>query len=71
MEMHLVSRTDQVVRIRDEAFSFRQGESIHTENSHKYSLEDFRDFAAEAGLSVDKVWLDKKKLFSVQYLVHA
>jgi dimethylhistidine N-methyltransferase len=69
VEMHLVSRADQVVRIRGRAFAFRRGESIHTENSHKFSLEDFRDIAAQAGLSVERVWLDEKRLFSVQYLV--
>ncbi len=71
VEMHLVSRTDQVVQIRDEAFSFRRGESIHTENSHKYSLEGFSDIAAQADLCVQKVWLDNQKLFSVQYLTRA
>lgn len=68
IEMHLVSQDEQSVKLGDETIKFKKGESIHTENSHKFSLEDFRGVAAEAGLQVEKVWLDNNRLFSVQFL---
>ena len=68
IEMHLVSRSSQTIPIAGTAFDFRTGESICTEYSYKYSLADFADLAARAGLSVRQVWLDKDERFSVQYL---
>ncbi|MHA1548784.1 MAG: L-histidine N(alpha)-methyltransferase [Alphaproteobacteria bacterium] len=68
IEMHLVSQRDQSVDILGEAISFRAGETIHTENSHKYDLAGFRRLAASAGWGVDAVWTDKGGKFSVQVL---
>lgn len=68
VEMHLVSTKDQTVRVGDSAFSFSQGESIHTENSHKYTLEAFRALAEEAGFVTADVWCDRDSLFSVHWL---
>ncbi|MFQ5429431.1 MAG: L-histidine N(alpha)-methyltransferase [Phycisphaerae bacterium] len=68
VEMHLVSRVAQTVALNGETFSFRRGETIHTENSHKFSLAEFEQVARTAGLRVRKVWLDDRRLFSVQYL---
>ena len=68
VEMHLVSRRDQVVRIAGQAIPFAKGESIHTENSHKYELEGFAALAAAAGFTVERVWTDDAELFSVQLL---
>ncbi|SMO60110.1 L-histidine N(alpha)-methyltransferase [Fodinibius sediminis] len=67
IEMHLVSRTDQTVTIEKEVFHFKQGESIHTENSYKYSLADFETLVSE-WFSVEKVWTDSDHYFSLQYL---
>jgi dimethylhistidine N-methyltransferase len=67
IEMHLVSQKAQVVRLAGQRFSLEEGESICTEYSHKYSLEDFRDLASAAGLHVREVWTDAEGLFSVQY----
>ncbi|MCG8405031.1 MAG: L-histidine N(alpha)-methyltransferase [Phycisphaerales bacterium] len=69
IEMHLVSQKDQSVDFGDETITFKKGESIHTENSHKFSLEDFCRVAGDAGLQVENVWLDNDRLFSVQYLI--
>ncbi len=69
IEMHLVSRTDQAVEIDGEPFRFAEGETIHTENSHKCSIDGFADLASQAGWRVDTVWTDADALFSVQYLV--
>ena len=41
IEMHLVSQTEQQVHINGNTFEFASGESIHTENSHKYSIASF------------------------------
>ena len=68
VEMHLVSRRDQVVRIAGQAIPFAKGESIHTENSHKYELAGFAALSAAAGFTVERVWTDDAELFSVQLL---
>ena len=64
--MRLVSRRDQIVRIAalQKSFSFREGEYIHTENSHKYTLEDFESLAGRAGLKTCRHWLDDKGWFA-------
>jgi dimethylhistidine N-methyltransferase len=69
VEMHLVSLKEQVVHIADHSIYFAQGESIWTESSYKFSPEDFAQLAATAGFKVEKLWTDKRQLFSVQYLV--
>lgn len=68
IEMHLVSLTDQRVLIAGAEIAFRQGETIHTENSYKYSLAEFRKLAALGGFDVVKTWTDPQGLLSVQYL---
>ena len=68
VEMHLVSKQTQQVSVAGHRFAFDQGESIHTENSYKYSLEEFSELAAEAGFRAEKVWMDDQKLFSVHGL---
>ncbi|NMH61018.1 L-histidine N(alpha)-methyltransferase [Alteromonas ponticola] len=68
IEMHLFSKEDQVVVIDGELFRFEKGESIHTENSYKYSLPGFAELASEAGFQSVKVWQDRDKLFSVHLL---
>jgi dimethylhistidine N-methyltransferase len=68
VEMHLVSLARQRVAIGRHRFDFDAGETIHTENSHKYSVEEFRAFAADAGFEARKVWLDRRGLFSLHGL---
>jgi dimethylhistidine N-methyltransferase len=68
IEMHLVSLKSQTVRIGRHRFSFDAGESIHTENSYKYSIEGFRALAARAGFSGKKTWIDRKGLFALHGL---
>ncbi|MEX0716580.1 MAG: L-histidine N(alpha)-methyltransferase [Planctomycetaceae bacterium] len=68
VEIHLVSRVEQTVRVAGEEFEFAGGETIHTENSHKYTLAGFAELAARAGFAVDRVWMDPRERFSVQYL---
>lgn len=68
VEMHLVSSTDQRVRVDDRAFSFAAGETIHTENSYKYSIAEFQDLARAAGYHPLAVFTDSATLFSVHVL---
>lgn len=68
VEMHLLSLRDQSVEIAGERIFFAEGETIHTENSHKYSIEGFRSLAEQAGWSPSSVWTDRDNLFSVHYL---
>lgn len=69
VEMHLDASSRQTVHVGGRAFEFAAGESIHTENSHKYSLARFERIASEAGWRVDRVWSDADELFSEQLLV--
>ena len=68
IEMHLLSKADQSVQVNGTTFDFREGETIHTENSHKYGVDEFQRMAEAAGFSADKVWVDRDGLFSVHYL---
>jgi dimethylhistidine N-methyltransferase len=68
IEMHLVSRVAQQVSVQGQVFQFAEGETIHTENSYKYSVAEFRDLAARAGFTTDTVWVDADRLFSLHLL---
>jgi uncharacterized SAM-dependent methyltransferase len=57
VEMHLVSRKDQIVNAAGKSFAFRKGESLHTENSHKFTVSVFARLAAEAGWAANKIWI--------------
>jgi uncharacterized SAM-dependent methyltransferase len=69
IEMHLIAKKAQSVRILGQNFSFRPGESIHTESSYKYSLERFTALARHSGWSVRDSWTDGEQMFSVHALV--
>jgi len=69
IEMHLESARDQEVRIRGRRFTFRAGETIHTENAYKYSIEGFQDLACSADWLPRRVWTDRDDLFSVHELI--
>ncbi len=68
VEMHLIATMRQRVRIDGCCFEFQTGESIHTENSYKYSVEEFQSLAAQAGLAGVQVWQDDDALFSIHCL---
>jgi L-histidine Nalpha-methyltransferase len=68
IEMHLVSRADQRVRVGGESFAIAEGESIRTEYSHKYSRADLRSLAAAGGFVVRRIWTDDREYFGVMYL---
>ena len=66
IEMHLESTRGQTVRVGDAEYSFAPGDTIHTENSHKYEIDEFAEMAATAGLRLARVWTDPESMFSVQ-----
>jgi L-histidine Nalpha-methyltransferase len=68
VEMYLVSLKRQTVRVLGQAFRFDDGERIHTENSHKYSVEEFQVLAESAGWQPARVWTDPNQLFSLHLL---
>ncbi len=68
IEMHLVSRREQTVPVDGETIAFSIGESIHTENSYKFSVEEFQGLAASCGFEPIRVWTDPERLFSLHYL---
>jgi len=67
IEMHLVSQLDQIVTIAGQDIQFTEGESIHTENSYKYSLDEFKELVSE-WYEVEQVWTDEQQYFSIQFL---
>ena len=71
IEMHLLSLRDQTVHIGGRRFEFAEDETIWTECSYKYSLEQFAERAGRAGWKVAQVWTDAEQYFSVQYLTRA
>ena len=68
IEMHLVSDADQTVNVAGKEFVFTEGETIHTENSYKYGVEEFLSLAGEAGFNPVWTWTDSEDLFSIHYL---
>jgi dimethylhistidine N-methyltransferase len=68
VEMHLVSSTRQRVKVAGESFAIAEGETIHTENSYKYTVDSFRALATEAGFRPQAVWRDPNGLFSLHWL---
>lgn len=69
IEMHLVARYPTRIVVGGQEFALDTGESIHTESSHKYSVDSFRELATRAGLRSEHVWFDPDGLFSMHWLV--
>jgi dimethylhistidine N-methyltransferase len=69
IEMHLESLAAQSVHVGGERVRFSQGETIHTEISCKYSVEDFRAVAHRAGFEPEQTWIDAAHLFSVHGMI--
>lgn len=69
IEMHLISKKALTAEVLGQKFSFRPGESIHTENSYKYSIERFALLARVSGWTLLQTWMDPEAMFSVHALV--
>jgi len=68
IEMHLVSTKDQVVEVVGREIRFRKNETIHTENSYKYSVDEIHSMARQAGFEPQQTWTDEREFFSVHHL---
>ncbi len=68
IEMHLVSRSRQSVVLAGRPHEFAEGETLHTENSHKFTIEGLRRLAQQAGFRPGPVWIDAQHQFSVHWL---
>ena len=68
IEMHLASKKRQKVRVAGRVIEFRAGETIHTENSYKYSLEAFAALARGSGWNPIAAWTDAGANFSIHAL---
>ena len=66
--MHLVSKKDQIVNISNKTIKFDKGETIHTENSYKYSIDEFKELSISSGYKVINFVTDKNRYFSVFFL---
>jgi len=65
IEMHLVSQCEQQVSIKKNQFQFSSGETIHSENSYKYTTQEFIKLAQRAGFESVSLWVDPDQLFSI------
>ena len=65
VEMHLESLSAQEVKIANERVSFDRCERIHTENSYKYTVNEFDSMAADVGLAPHGVWMDEDRYFAL------
>jgi dimethylhistidine N-methyltransferase len=65
IEMHLVSRRRQQIRIDGRCFDFAAGDTIHTENSYKYGVEQFERQAQAGGFVTKTLWTDRRQFFAV------
>jgi dimethylhistidine N-methyltransferase len=68
IEMHLVSRELQKVTLGGTSYTFEEGETLHTENSHKFTIDSLRALAIGAGYRPGPVWTDDDRLFSLHWL---
>lgn len=68
VEINLVSRRDQEIRLDGRAFVFNSGERLHVEYSYKYTIDGFQRLARLAGYQAEAVWTDPRSYFSVHYL---
>jgi len=71
IEMHLVSERTQTISVGGHDFHFSADESIHTEDSFKYTPDEFAGLAAQAGWCPQRHWSDAEDLFSLHYLTAA
>ncbi|MCS7466590.1 L-histidine N(alpha)-methyltransferase [Stieleria sp. ICT_E10.1] len=69
IEIYIRSLKRQTIRIAENSFQLDAGELIHTEYSHKYTIDGFSKLAARAGLALHRSWTDDDRLFAVLHLV--
>ena len=70
IEMHLISNEDQVVQVAGRPISFSASESIHTENSYKFTPDMVESIASAAGWAPRRMWTDQRCYFGIFLLRH-
>jgi len=68
IEMHLLPRGEQQLQLQGQRYTLSPGQSLHTENSYKYSVESFQALAREAGFRPSAHWTDERRWFSLHWL---
>ena len=68
IEMHLRATRPLALRLGGEVYAFNEGETLHTEHSHKYTVSGFQALAERAGFKPGKVWTDENGWFAVLWL---
>jgi dimethylhistidine N-methyltransferase len=68
IEMHLMSLKDQAVTVAGRSFRFAAGETLHTENSYKFTVESFAELAARAGWRLERWWASAHPAFAMVLL---
>jgi dimethylhistidine N-methyltransferase len=68
IEMHLESLCEQRARVAGRSFAFKAGETLHTENSYKFTLAGFAELAASEGWRVEAEWASAHPAFAVVLL---
>ncbi|MES2950767.1 MAG: L-histidine N(alpha)-methyltransferase [Pseudomonadota bacterium] len=68
IEMHLMSMRPQKVRVGDTSYAFAQGETLHTENSYKFTVDGLHQLAARAGFTPGQSWTDPDHKFCLLWL---
>ena len=71
IEMHLVSKQEQSLQLNGHTFDISKGESLHTENSYKYTPRDFLQVASTSGFNEVRHWIDDDGLFALYLLAAA
>jgi dimethylhistidine N-methyltransferase len=69
MEMHLESLRDQDVHVAGRGFHFAKGETLHTENSYKFTVDRFAELSREAGWTLETSWISEDPAFAVVSLM--
>jgi len=68
IEMHLVATCDQTIEVAGQAYTLAAGDSLHTEMSHKYTIEGFEELAKQAGWQLTQHWTDSRNRFALLLL---
>ncbi|PTT83746.1 L-histidine N(alpha)-methyltransferase [Pelomonas sp. HMWF004] len=68
IEMHLRAARPLTLQMGGERYDFHEGETLHTEHSHKYTVDGFQALATRAGFKPGKVWMDDNRWFAVLWL---
>ena len=68
IEIYIRSLANQIVTVAGRTIRFASGERVHTEDSHKYTIDGFHRLAARAGYRAVRTWTDRDRLFSVHFL---